>query len=449
MIIMTNPVKDTMKNLVAETGLSKESTMKKQLFILPLLFCLVLVSVSAAYNTEYVFKDSNGNDLTNVDVVIYDCLDANCQSVRVPSFGHTGNSDDSAPNNNIIVHYPRTMETENGYAVYFYRTGYLPLEYFVQAYGYGSRTVTKTFSKKQYCSAPIDSVSVLNEVEPNEPVQINVKAGLDATAHSAFSLAGGTPWYVPQEYKEEHYSAVTKVEMMIRNVDTGTLVRNENKYVTIYADDQVDVDFTWVPTVSGNYVAIVETSVPDSQCDDSTSLTEQANKAFRVLSGGPSNMCYTLLNDLSIDDIRPEVGQTTHISANKLSFYADDTGALTALPTDVNLEIRNDVGVVYTEHALLAASETPLNFNFSWTPTLSDAYSVSVSALANTCPVSENQGENETIGVNVTGGLPENHDPVLIVANQRISEGNLLTYTLSATDVDGDRLLFDASALPA
>jgi len=424
--------------------------MKKQFIILPIIFFAFLFSVSAEMTTEYIFKDSNGDYLDDVDIVVYNCLDANCQNVQIPAFAHTGNSNDLFPNYNIIVHYPRTLETSNGYAVYFYRAGYLPLEYFVTAYGDGTRTYERTFNKKQECRAPIDDLSVLNEVRANEPLVIDVRASLDATTHSAFSLTDDTPWYVPQEYKEEFYSALTDVVLTITNIDTGEVVFSESREVNIYADDSEDVHFTWIPQVEGNYQVLATTSVPDAQC--ASSIDEQADKEFRVLSEEPRNVCYTLLNNLRVDDVNPRVEQELEIQINKISNYADSDGALSPLPTNINLTIEKDDIIVYELGRVFSAnpdSVNPVELSFSWAPEELGQYTISVEGIAEECPVADNQGESESIGLNVSIEPSVNHDPVFEdLDDKEVFEADELTFILEASDVDEDQLYFTSPNLP-
>ncbi|MBI2110570.1 ZPR1 zinc finger domain-containing protein, partial [Candidatus Woesearchaeota archaeon] len=424
--------------------------MKKQFIILPLIFFAFLFSVSAEMRTEYIFKDSNGNYLNDVDIVVYNCLDANCQNVQIPEFAHTGNSNDVMPNYNIIVNYPRALETSNGYAVYFYRDGYLPLEYFVTAYGDGTRTYERTFNKKQECRAPIDSLSFLNEVRANEPLVIDVRAILDATAHSAFGLTDNTPWYVPQDYKEEFYSALTNVVLTITNIDTGEVVFRESLNLNIYADDSEEFRFTWIPRVAGNYEVLATTSVPDAQC--ASSVSEEADKEFRVLPEEPRNMCYTLLNNLMVDDVNPRVGQDLEIQIDKISNYADADRELSPLPTNINLMIEKDDNIVYETSRVFTTnpdSVNPVELSFSWAPEELGHYTISVDGIAEECPVADNQGESESIGLNVSIEPSINHDPVFQDLHSReIFEGNELAFILEATDIDEDQLYFTSTNLP-
>src|SRR2546425_1763262 len=83
---------------------------------------------------------------------------------------------------------------------------------------------------------------------------------------------------------------------------------------------------------------------------------------------------------------------------------------------------------------------------FSWTPGFDQAgsYPVTVTATDNGTPT---LAASETITLTIAN---TNRAPVLAaIGNKSGSEGALLTFTVSATDPDGDALAYTTSALPA
>src|SRR2546428_53866 len=90
------------------------------------------------------------------------------------------------------------------------------------------------------------------------------------------------------------------------------------------------------------------------------------------------------------------------------------------------------------------ASFDPATRTFSWTPGFDQAGTyagVTFTVSDGTAPASE------TIAIAIAN---TNRAPVLAaIGNKNGSEGSLLTFTVAATDADGDALTYSASGLPA
>src|SRR5207237_4925113 len=88
-------------------------------------------------------------------------------------------------------------------------------------------------------------------------------------------------------------------------------------------------------------------------------------------------------------------------------------------------------------------SSEPGTTSFSWTPGFDQAgpYSVVFTASDGTLTASE------TVAITIAN---TNRAPVLApIGNKSGSEGSLLTFTVAATDADGDALTYSASGLHA
>jgi hypothetical protein len=121
--------------------------------------------------------------------------------------------------------------------------------------------------------------------------------------------------------------------------------------------------------------------------------------------------------------------------------YADESYAPGAILTLTAADNEGGTGVGITEYSLdngttWTAYATPVVFNDEGAVTL----------LYRSADVLGNTEESKTLAFTVY----QNHPPVLApVGNQTTSEGQLLSFTLSATDPDGDDLAFTAANLPA
>lgn len=355
---------------------------------LPIFLFIIFLSgfVSANIVVTYNFVDSKTNTpLTDVDALVMTCGDALCteSTIKTPKFPNTGNSNDVAPNNDIIISYPTIQETPYGYAYYFYKSGYLPMESFVpKASGNDNIARTIGFLKKDICSAQIDNFEIINVAKPNIPLVINMRSSLDATTHSAFATNLNTPFYTPPQFIDEFYSAQTKIELKIYDLQ-GNIVFQASKQVNIQADKSVDVSFSWTPIRAGDYRAVISTDVTDDQC--ASSKPQQSTKDFEVLSQEPISSCYTILNNLKTSNDKPSVDEKLTISANKISNLADATGALSPVSTKVSALIFRENKVVHSQTLNLAANpdeKTPKSFSFDFTPTDFGLYTISLNGIS-------------------------------------------------------------------
>ena len=428
--------------------------MKQLLKILPIFLFVILVAgfVSASMVVTYNFVDQKtSTPQENVNALVMTCGDALCteSTIKNPTFKNTGSSNDSPPNTDIKISYPSVQETTNGYALYFYKTGYLPLEYFVKAYGDGTRAIQIPFAKKDVCSAQIDNFQVVNDAQPNIPLVINMKASLDATTHSAFATNLNTPYFTPSQYIDEFYSAQTKVELKIYD-SSNNLVFSASKTLNIRADETKDVSFTWTPTKAGDYKITISTDVTDDQC--ATSKPQASTKELTVLSQLPKSSCYTILNNLRTSDDKPYVGENLLVSANKISNYATQAGLLTPVSTRIIEQISRD-GIFLTTNIINLEknpdSISPREFSFDYVPERQGLYTIKLTGVSDdpVCTGLENIDDTITqtffvqrpnlpsLFINEIPGMQVYEDKVLTFNIETVYTGSLpLTYKVAVPD---------------
>ena len=395
--------------------------MIKQKYIIIALFFLLLPTVLGYADITYHFN------VDNVKVSAYDCLDQECSAVS--SFSGSFPDGRTTSNGELTIIFPSTLASKYGYALFFVSPGYVPMEYRATWHTYGNDGHAKAdfnidFYKIKNCHSTIDSFSITNDVYTNMPLIINLKASLDATTYSAFTETDTGVKYVPPEYRDEFYSADTRITLSIYNSE-GNLVNKQTKVYSatngnpLYMDESRDVKYTWTPELPGEYTAVVETEVIDDQC--SSSLKESSSKEFMVLSDLPQNECYTILNELRTDNPYPVEGNQVVVSYTKISNYADSTTALTPVGTSITYSIINDFGdVVHEESSLLPAnpdSTAPYQYDFVWVPHAAGWYTIKVEGLANSA---------------LCEGLPNSLESI----HQRIYVKKSPTYNLTFQVVD-------------
>ena len=365
--------------------------------ILAAVLMIVLAFNAAAYVD--VTRHFNQN---RVDYALYTCLDPECAQVSTTPFSDSGSSNAGE----ITIVYPSTLRNF-GYAAYFVSPGYVPMEYIDTWHSYGNnghfpQNLDIDFYKIAGCHSVIDDFSVTNDAHANEPLVIYVDASLDAETFSAFYETDTGVLYVPPQFKDEYYSAETRVTLEIRD-HSGNIVNQQSQDLLIYMSTSQRVEFTWTPTADGEYTARAYTDVTDGQC--SSSIRSFSSKLFRAQPERPRNMCYTLLNELTVRDpssAREDsyiVGDSLVFSYSKIANYADNNGDLTPIGSRATYTIRNAAGnIVYNNTADLAANQDNYNStlrSFSWTAAASGWYDVYVSGYgnSNSCAGVQNPAE--------------------------------------------------------
>ena len=417
------------------------------LTVFTLLTSFVLADVSVEYNLYEASINTNGeisyttNPVDNVRVIGYECLDTACSAVGNKLWDlNSGNSD------TVIINYPTNLPASGYYALYFYKDNeYIPWE--IKAFWHGSTSTVQTseayLSRKQSCRAPIDHFSVLNDVQPNIPLVIGVEARLDAATYAAIHAAGPVE-YVPSELRDI-YSVKTKVRLKIYDKKPNNLVKETYKIVDMPYSDSARVEFSWTPTEAGDYTAVVSTVImDDDKC--SSQIEQSESKEFHVLEQDPRGNCYTLLNDLAVSDQFPSAGETITISANKISNYADDNGALTPVETNAVIVITDSNGnLVYQDSKKIQENDNAKDeqvFSFDWTVPSEGNYNIIVNAVGNDeiCSALDNLAETERLTIyadqGVIGAPSINGIPDLTFEEGEFPKDNLIDLWNYASDSD-------------
>ena len=363
-----------------------------KLFLIILTFFIVLNTVSAVRYVNYEFKEgiisnrqltATNNPVGDVSVVGFVCANVDCSNVSGVLWD--GAVLNSGSNSSIQLEYPTQLQSAFGYGIYYFKDGYIPWEQNPNWWGTNSNDpqgpYERILSRKDVCSAPIDRFVVANDVQPNIPLVMSLGAGLDAATHAAIQNA--ELGYVPPGF-EEYYSVETNIRLRIYD-SLNNIVEEQTKTVSIPYSGTFGVEFNWIPTVSGDYKAVVSTEVTDAKC--LSSVKSSTSKNFTVLSEEPRNMCYTLLNGLYISDHFPLENETITISGTKISNHVDTAGIVyTPVPTNLSFYILDSDGLLADSGSvLLPENSNPVDakpFDFDYTVNGVGAYGLVVTAVA-------------------------------------------------------------------
>src|SRR3989338_3161160 len=412
---------------------------KQFIFLALIISLLSLFSLPVVYSTAYItynFYDSNNNPASNVQTLVYTCADSSCANIDFNAFSSSQNS---GSNSYLTVPYPTSLQSQYGYAAYYYAQCHLPKESTANWAGSGSGSWTIKFDKAQNCHSPITQLSVVNTAEPYKPLTILVESSLSATTYSAFRSTG-IPEYVPPAYKDEYYSAQTQVTLTITNKDTGQVVYTESRSLNLFMDTNAGVEFTWTPQQTGNYVATIQTDVTDCQCASATS--ERTSKEFTVITPQPPPICYTLLNGLTTDNQFPTAGQNILITVDSLSDYMN-SNQLTPVDSQLTLTIYDTSNNIVKQEIkqLSAGSSTqPQKVQFNWQPTTSGWYSINVNGVANSaqCSGITNNPEQISQTLFVYAAPSPNQPPVAVISANPASGLVPLSVQFASQSYDAD-----------
>ena len=435
------------------------NTKNKKLIISLFVFLLISLSlvmqVSAERYIKYEFKEGiisesgqlteTNKDLTNIGVLGYVCLNSDCSQVGEKIFDLNSGS-----SNEIELTYPTNLKSNYGYAVYFYKPGYITWEQNPNWWGTNPNDpqgpYTKYLSKKQNCHAPIESFSIINEAEPNIPVYITAKARLDAETYSAIFHSGPLN-YIPSKL-ENYYKVQTRVYLLVYD-EFDNLIHSDNQELFIDFSGSEKVEFTWTPSQKGKYKVVLKSIIEDNKCTNSQE--ETASKELYVFEEKPQNVCYTILNNLETSNKFPNINDIITVSFTKISNYIDNNYILTPLKTKITYELRqgqdNPTGnLVYSNEMILGETSAtqPEKFQFSLSmPSQIDWYTIYITGIChdNICNTIENT--QDIISESIYVGSTSNHAPTITSTPITFAYKDFeYEYDVDASDPDNDPLTY-------
>ncbi|MBR9692029.1 hypothetical protein GOV06_04535 [Candidatus Woesearchaeota archaeon] len=411
--------------------------LKKFLLIMCIFLIILASAVTAARTVNYQFREAtissqgvisySNTPVTDVSAIGFVCSDRNCESVSGTLWG--GAVQNSGALSTMQLVYPTALQSLDGYGIYYYKPGYITWEANPTWWGTSGNDPQGPYDiyvgKAESCNAPVDTFTILNDVQPNVPVVIDIETSLDATIYAALHHAGPLK-YVPGALSRDYYSVATRVDLEITKANERVMKETRVIYIPFSGSERTE--FTWIPEVEGDYKATVTTYVIDEKC--LSSQEQAATSWFSVIEEDPINMCYTLLNDLAVSNQFPTPGETITITANKISNYADEIYDLESIPTDIELTItdRATGAEVLSQSVTIGANANTVDvqgISFDWTiPDVVGWYDIVMHAVANDVLCTnriENLDETERIGVHVQN-MPNDAPTLAGIPDQYLDE---------------------------
>lgn len=344
----------------------------KQISTICMALCLAVVAlnmISAAvdvtYHAHYAVIQADGDidystaTVSDFDTSGYVCTSADCSTINAALGQLTGTSRSTATDT-ITLTYPTALQNSNGYGVYFYKQGYIGWEMNPNWQGTGTApdTYDVYFLRKETGYAPIMNLNVVNEVNPNIPVEVGLQVGIDADTHSAIENNGPLA-YEPAEIDATN-SVDTLVTLEIRDSD-GRVVYTDSTSVSVPYSESVPVSFTCPGLANtGDYSVTVYTDVTDVKILNPQ--RQEASSEIRVIPQNLRDYGYTLINGFEMSPAHPDEDETVTFSFDYLSNYMDAAGALTGVDTRVVVNIYKDNTRTNTKIYTLTPATTTYSF---------------------------------------------------------------------------------------
>ena len=231
----------------------------KKIFLFLFAFILLAGMVNAAAVVEHGFYDKDNAPLNQVTGIVLVCQDNGCNSVTTPK---TFDAAYSSGNGNVItISYPQVSEGAYGYAAYFYKFGYLPLELPVDVYGDQEIQDTNTLLKKENCLVSVNDVAISNFEKDKQAVII----AEEITNNLERKQVVG---YRPTDFNA-YYGL--NANIILNVMKDGSLIHTESKNILSLMNSKDELSFNYNVKDYGKYDIEVTTMTDDVKCTSSSS----------------------------------------------------------------------------------------------------------------------------------------------------------------------------------
>lgn len=470
------------------------------LLIASAVFASSLVSAEYNYTTKWFY---NNLPVSEVRAVGFNCIGAGCTSLGTRVFDIASNS------NTVTAVYP-IPAPDNGYATYWMSPGYRMMEMLWRPTANGSFTKEFNFVKYASCSAPINSVTAAANVNENQQltITVNVTSPLDEAAGGP--IAEPSDADIVRDYLSAATEVTIFVRDALNNIvyteTSSNYIKADNSinYVFYWTPDY---------SQAGAYSISASTDVTDSKCASATTVTTptatpvvvvNTNRAPVLNAIGAQTVMETSTLTFSISGGDPDGDAVNYPAPTGMPAGATFnalTGTFSWTPAD------GDEGTYFvtfsisdgtlTDSEVVQIDVTPLNhapvidplvdptldegslvqfivsatdvdgdalnysvvgvlpfgatFNpasqvFSWIPNHAQSGTYNVIFMVSDGSLTD----TETITITVNDVAVVNNAPVLdAIGDKTILVGNTLSFTINASDIDGDVLSYSVSGVPA
>ncbi len=252
--------------------------MKKNYLILVALIFLSFLVSGIVYENDYVYEaliEEDGsliltsNTVNGANVFGIVCADSACASYSSTLW--SGQILNTGVDNFIILEYPTTLQSLEGYGIYFFKENYIPFEVRVDLSGSGTvGPFSNYLTKKELCSSEINSFEIEKNYYTNGSLE---KVKITTKVLSPINSSGPID-AVPSEVAE-FYEVGVNVKLKIKNSSDEIISFEETKKIEFSGEEEFV--FEWKPENSGEYIFEIVSNSDDSICINSQEKNESKN----------------------------------------------------------------------------------------------------------------------------------------------------------------------------
>jgi hypothetical protein len=329
---------------------------------LVLLMSMFLVSFASAvaeinYNVFEGIVENDGsvtklaNGVSGFEVEGYICLDLNCETLGE----EISNLNPVYSGSSVKVNFPTTLVSSYGYVLYFHKEGRIGWEQYDITYaGTGSAQGDNIYlSRKRTGYAPVQNLSIINDVNPGMPLELDYLVSIDADTHSAL---------VDNTHSDLNHGETveTKVTLDIFD-DSGDKIHTQTKILNILYSGSERVEFDYTFTSLGSKTIKVSTDVIDEKIIDS--LIQSTTGDVRVIEQGKLNYSFSQVNDLTRFPLQPKEDELVSFNVAYSSKFVDDFGVRSEIGTDLEIEFYLE-GNKFNSSNVSLAEDGSYSFNY-------------------------------------------------------------------------------------
>ena len=231
-------------------------------------FAITIVSAERFENNFFLLSTHEPNgDRVQTSIPVYDvqalgfaCSEAQCSALSTFLWPEAlSSSTDILPGNDTLqIKYPTTLLSPHGYALYFYKEGYIPYEVMANWSGTDANDPIGPFpnylSKKRVCTPTIDTTVT------------SFSGGYNATISVKSPIQHAGPLSVVPSQLADQYT----VEVLVTLTDTvGNTTMKQEKKLKIPFSTTEKTSFT-VPAVPGAHSVTLAAAAIDEKCINTT-----------------------------------------------------------------------------------------------------------------------------------------------------------------------------------
>ncbi len=311
-----------------------------------ILFTTSLASADVSVNYEVLDAISTGGGnliygtsaIDGVTTAGYVCANSDCSLIGNQIAGLTTYSS----NNIVRVVFPTELISPNGYAIYFYKDGYIGWEqYGIKVFGNIANPINAPdpvyLSRKNSGMIPITKVSGIKDISVEESLNININLVSDSSAIEDLRHVSNLP-------VSEHLNAMTR--LIVLNSIGNTIINSTTNEAIPYSGE-VTSYFNQIFNIEGTYNIIIQSEIIDDKILDK----HVDVKSFVISVSGTTPVVGNKTGNCKIDNFsytptNPKKDEIVNFNVDYSADFFDENGTATTGETNLSVFVYNESDIL-------------------------------------------------------------------------------------------------------